>query len=169
MMGFFRSIFSYFAKTPRRVEYTVPEELLQTRKPIGACGERIARWYLEEVAGMHFLEANARTHLHQNRIIEGAVTGEIDLVMEESDEETHSRILVFVEVRTREAYSRRYGAPVRSINYAKQRHICAAASFWLSEHGFRQRPHVRFDVVSIVWPKGMQPEICYIPDAFSWV
>ena len=108
---------------------------------IGEDKERLAERYLQ-AQGLRPITRNHRCRF-----------GELDLVMRDGD------CLVFVEVRYRR--STRFGSPEQTVNYHKQRRLCAAASHYLQTY-----PSVlpcRFDVVAI----GARDEIQWIKNAFS--
>lgn len=163
MFRFLFSLFQVGRRKKRLKEPDFPPELLETRTPLGPCGERVARWYLENVVKLKFIEANARIHVAQGK---GRIMGELDLIMEKEDS---FHTIVFVEVRTRAIYSKLYGTPAKSVNRNKQVRVCTAARRWLRDHGFTIQQSVRFDVVSIIWENGKKPEVCHIPAAFPWV
>jgi putative endonuclease len=108
---------------------------------VGEDKERLAARYLQ-AQGLRLIARNHRCRF-----------GEIDLVMGDAD------CLVFVEVRYRR--SGRFGGPEQSVDYHKQRRLCAAAEHYLQCH-----PSVlpcRFDVVAI----RDQDQIRWIKNAFS--
>jgi putative endonuclease len=115
---------------------------------LGARGERAAASFLRK-AGMRIIVRNYR-----------GAGGEIDLVARDGE------TLVFVEVKTRNR-----GAPAEAVDLEKQRRITRAAVHFLKKHGLLE-PGVasRFDVVSVVWPRGARrPTIEHISDAFESV
>ena len=77
-------------------------------------------------------------------------TGEIDVVAEAPG------LLVFCEVKTRRGDG--YGTPAAAVNAAKQAQLRRLAAAYL-----RATPHrpvrVRFDVVTVVWPRRGDPRV----------
>jgi putative endonuclease len=82
--------------------------------------------------------------------------GEIDIIALDGDD------LVIVEVKTRT--SSEYGGPVEAVTYRKQRKLRELATLWLREHP--HRGPVRFDVISIVYPKRGYPRLEHWRRAF---
>lgn len=109
-------------------------------KLIGEYGEFLARQYLEE-QGLQTLKSNYRTKY-----------GEIDLIMEENG------VIVFVEVRYRS--SDRFGNPLETVDWQKQRKIRRVAAMFLA--GLNYEPVCRFDVVGI-----LETQINWVKGAFS--
>jgi len=108
---------------------------------VGADKERLAAAFLKG-QGLRLIGRNHRCRF-----------GEIDLIMQEGDQ------LVFVEVRYRAGT--RFGTPEQTVDYHKQRRLCAAASHYLQVH-----PSVlpcRFDVVAV----GAQDRIQWFKNAFN--
>ena len=118
------------------------------RKSLGNRGERVAVRYLRG-RGYKILMCNFRT-----------AGGGIDIIARKGD------LLVFVEVKTRS--SDQYFAPHRQVNEGKQRRLTRAARTYLAHYKDRQPP-CRFDVISIVWRKGQEPEVEHIVNAFEAV
>ncbi|MFI3250131.1 MAG: YraN family protein, partial [Eubacteriales bacterium] len=85
--------------------------------------------------------------------------GEIDLIAERGDQ------LVLVEVKLRK--NKRFGNAYEAVDIHKQRKLTLAGESYLAEH---PTPHqVRFDVVSLYAPQGMEtehPVIEYLENAF---
>ena len=85
--------------------------------------------------------------------------GEIDIVAQDGDR------IVFVEVKTRDSTAA--GHPTEAITHDKQKKLTQLGLIYLKAHGWLDRP-ARFDVVSIVWPKGAkQPQIDHYLNAFE--
>lgn len=84
--------------------------------------------------------------------------GEIDIVAADGD------TVVFVEVKARR--DTRCGAPAEAVTWWKQRRIITMARFYLATHRCQQRP-VRFDVVSVLAPRGAAPTVEIIRGAFT--
>ena len=100
------------------------------RRAEDAAAELITR------AGIEILARNVR-----------AARYEIDLLGREGD------TIVIVEVRSRS--TARFGSPVETVGYEKQRRIVRAAWAILARAGWSDRP-VRFDVVGVRW----EGEVC---------
>ena len=112
---------------------------------LGISGENLA---CEELArqGYAILETRYRTRV-----------GEIDIVAQDG------ATLVFVEVKTRT--SERFGPPAEAVTRRKQHRVVTMARWYLSEkhlHGCL----CRFDVVTVLWRRGTDPEIEVVKNAF---
>lgn len=115
--------------------------------------DRLARAGEEEAS--LFLEEIGYTILHRNvRFPEG----ELDIVARQGP------MLVFVEVKTRQGD--RFGKPDVAVGSNKQHRQVATASRFLTLCRLQAVP-VRFDIVSILWPKGKPPEIEHLSNAFQ--
>jgi putative endonuclease len=82
--------------------------------------------------------------------------GEVDIIARDGRE------LVFVEVKTRTSTT--YGDPVEAVTIRKQRKLRQLAAVWLHEH-----PHggpLRFDVISVVYPRRGLPQLEHWRRAF---
>ncbi|HVM41771.1 MAG TPA: YraN family protein [Acidimicrobiia bacterium] len=113
-------------------------------RALGEAGETlVARHY--EASGFEVLDRNWRSP-----------AGELDLVLR------RGRLVVFCEVKTRAGIG--FGVPAEAVDARKQARIRRLASAWLAEH--RRRGETRFDVASVVWPKGGQPTVEVIEAAF---
>jgi putative endonuclease len=84
--------------------------------------------------------------------------GEIDIVAADGD------TIVFVEVKARR--DTRCGVPAESVTWWKQRRIVTMARFYLATHRCQHRP-ARFDVVSVLAPRGAAPTVEIIRGAFT--
>lgn len=116
------------------------------RRALGAAGEgAVARWYAN--AGYEIVDRNWRCR-----------EGELDLVVARPNE------IVFCEVKTRRGLA--YGAPVEAVTRAKQKRIRVLATRWLGEHPDRRARDLRFDVASVLAPRGTAPVIDVIEGAF---
>ncbi len=82
--------------------------------------------------------------------------GEIDIVAHDG------RDLVIVEVKTRTSTT--YGDPVEAVTYRKQRKLRELAVWWLHEHP--HRGPIRFDVISVLYPKRGHPQLEHWRGAF---
>ena len=98
------------------------------RKSLGKAGEDLAERYLKR-QGYAIVARNYWCPL-----------GEIDLIA------VNRRVVVFVEVKTRRVDTS--GAPLESVNAAKQRRLKRIALHYLSKHHLHDRD-VQFDVVGI--------------------
>jgi putative endonuclease len=115
------------------------------RRALGQRGEiLVAGWY--EAAGYEILDRNWRCR-----------EGELDLIC------ARGRTVVFCEVKTRT--SARFGAPVEAVTGVKQRRIRVLAARWLEARQLRGRD-LRFDVASVMAPRGGDPVIEVIEGAF---
>ena len=110
----------------------------------GKKGEELARQYLVD-AGWQLLETNWRRG-----------RAEIDLIAMDGE------VLVFLEVKTRRTTT--YGAPEEGISDRKIELMAHGASVYMEEIGHEWE--IRFDVISIFWPHGREPEISHLKDAF---
>src|SRR5215207_7587382 len=116
--------------------------------PLGRRGERLAARFLRK---------------HGHRIIVHSAKelgGEIDLVTRLGP------TWVFVEVKTRTSAD--HGDPWQAVGANKERRIAQGALQFLNRRKIRDVP-MRFDVVSIVWPKqgSGTPEVVHYPNAFQ--
>lgn len=84
--------------------------------------------------------------------------GEIDIVAADGN------TVVFVEVKARR--DTRCGVPAEAVTWWKQRRIITMARFYLATHRCQDRP-VRFDVVSVLAPRGAAPTVEIIRGAFT--
>jgi len=84
--------------------------------------------------------------------------GEIDIVAADGD------TIVFVEVKARRDI--RCGAPAEAVTWWKQRRIITMARFYLATHRCQHRP-ARFDVVTVLAPRGAAPTVEIIRGAFT--
>jgi putative endonuclease len=121
--------------------------LLAAAGPLSLRGERCAERHLAR-RGYRVLRRRWR-----------AGSDEADLVAVDPD----GRTLVIVEVKTRRAAA---PPPEASIGRAKERRLARLAERLLREPALRGRP-LRFDAVAIVWPRGGEPRVRHIRDAFD--
>jgi putative endonuclease len=82
--------------------------------------------------------------------------GEIDIVALDGPD------LVIVEVKTRTSTT--YGDPVEAVTFRKQRKLRELAVLWLQ--AYPHRGPVRFDVISVLFPKRGLPELEHWRGAF---
>ena len=115
-------------------------------KSLGKAGEELAERYLKR-QGYAIVARNYRCPL-----------GEIDLIA------LDRRAVVFVEVKTRRVDTS--GAPVESVNAAKQRRLKRAALYYLNRHRLHDRD-VQFDVVGISL-RSDPPSVRHVRHAFDF-
>lgn len=113
---------------------------------LGAAGEALVAERYQR-AGFEILERNWRS----------GRDGEIDLVMRRGG------VVVFCEVKTRASSA--FGAPVEAVGYRKQAQLRRLGAAWLAHHRAHPRG-VRFDVASVVWPRGSPPSVEIYEAAF---
>lgn len=119
--------------------------MLNERQTLGVLGEELAGHYLR-AQGYRILARNFDCPL-----------GEIDLVAREG------QTLVFVEVKTRRSDA--LGPPAEAVTRWKRRQMANAAACYLKRFGLRDVP-CRFDVVGVLLPRGAEPRIELVRDAF---
>jgi putative endonuclease len=125
--------------------------MLAARQLLGEKGERIAEGWLAG-RGWKIVERRFRSG-HRD----------IDLVVEQDTVEGGSRIVAFVEVKTR--VSAGFGGPLGAVDWRKQRELVKAARDWMSRF-HRPGDVYRFDVVGILFG-GDRPEVVHVENAFS--
>jgi putative endonuclease len=116
------------------------------RVVLGRRGEDLAAQHLT-AAGWTVLDRNWRCR-----------EGEIDLVGRDVD-----GTVVFVEVKTRRTAA--FGEPAEAVSPAKARRLRVLAGRWLLAHPSGGTP-LRFDVISIVQPRGAAPAVRHLRSAF---
>jgi putative endonuclease len=121
--------------------------MVNLRQILGEQGERQAALYLKK-KGYKVVTANYRCKY-----------GEIDLIARDAD------ILIFIEVKTRTSTD--FGVPAAAVDYRKQQQISKVAHHYLITH-HNDDVDVRFDVISILSPRGQKTEFEHIPDAFDF-
>jgi putative endonuclease len=84
--------------------------------------------------------------------------GEIDIVAWDAD------YLAFVEVRSHA--SREFGGPAESISVSKQSKLRLTAETYLSQQDLHEA-NCRFDVVEVIFAKGVPPVVEVIKGAFD--
>lgn len=115
----------------------------ENKRRVGKYWEKIAGDYLR-MQGMTVLFMNYRTRY-----------SEIDIIAQDRDE------LVFIEVKYRR--NQNSGSPLEAVDYKKQRRICSAAKYFLSDKGYdADNTAIRFDVIGI-----QGTEVSHIRNAFS--
>jgi putative endonuclease len=115
------------------------------RHRLGRKGERAAARFLRQ-RGYTILRRNVRYRY-----------GELDLIALRDD------VVAFVEVRTRRQGT--HADLFRSIDRAKQHRLYRAACAVIKRYHLSNR-HLRFDIITILWPEGKRPDIQHHPKAF---
>jgi putative endonuclease len=110
---------------------------------------------LGEEQAARFLEARGWTILERN-VRSGRK--EVDLIVR------RGKVLAFVEVKCRRGVG--FGDPLEAITAAKRREIARVARDWLGGRDLPPLTEIRFDAVSVYWPRGGKPRIQHVPDAF---
>lgn len=113
---------------------------------LGDRGEVFAVRYLKQQK-FRILETQ-----HQNAY------GEVDVIAKDAG------CVVFVEVKTRSSTDA--GRPLEAVDYRKQQRLTRIALAWLKEKKRLGKP-ARFDVISIVWAGGGEPELQHFRNAFE--
>ena len=115
---------------------------------MGTRGEMLAAEFIER-EGYRIVMANFKAPIGRNS--KGVqVTGEIDIIALDGD------TVCFIEVKTRR--SEDFGGPLSAVDLRKQRQITRTARVYKRLFGLFEMGH-RFDVVSIVLEKGLEPKI----------
>ncbi|MFC6012817.1 YraN family protein [Nocardia lasii] len=115
------------------------------KQELGAYGETLAAQYLRE-NGMRIVARNWRCRY-----------GELDLIAQDPS------VIAFVEVKTRSGLG--FGTPAEAVTFSKQQRIRRLALLWLAEQDGPWR-RIRFDVVSVLVPRGRGPIIDHLTAAF---
>jgi putative endonuclease len=118
-------------------------------RSLGRRGEALACERLA-AAGLRVLARNWRWH-------EGGRSGEIDVIA------ARPGLLVFCEVKTRRGHA--YGSPATAVNPAKQAQLRRLAAAYLAAAG-HPPCRIRFDVITITWPRGGDPLVQHLEGAF---
>ncbi|GAA5116187.1 YraN family protein [Luteolibacter yonseiensis] len=113
---------------------------------MGNYGERVAAAWLRS-QGCRILARNYRSPRK----------GEVDIIARDG------RLLLFVEVKTRQAGSRIRG--LDAVGKDKQALIERGANSWLKRLGTRNLPW-RFDVIEVSVEEGRKPRVNRVKDAF---
>ena len=114
------------------------------QQKLGLLGEDAACQYLQ-IIGYQLLERNWRFS-----------KAEIDIIAMDGN------VLVFVEVKAK-SYTF-FGAPEESISAYKENLIIDAANQYMLK--VNHEWEIRFDIISIVFDKSLQPTISHFKDAF---
>lgn len=112
-----------------------------SKQALGKWGENLAAEYLQQ-AGLIIMQQNYR-----------CPKGEIDIIARDQ------KCLVFVEVRTRTSDLRGYAQ--ESIDYKKLKTLTKLGAYYLVEHGYKQWPELRFDILAINF-RDEVPEVTWI-------
>ena len=120
--------------------------MTQSRRELGAVGERLAARHLEQ-DGFTIVERNVRC--------DGV---ELDIVARRGP------LVVFVEVKTRRA--RTQGPAILAVDRAKQRRIVRGAFAWLAARR-AHAPRVRFDVIGVERKEGRDWSLDHVEGAFD--
>ncbi len=83
--------------------------------------------------------------------------GELDLIAR------NACVTAFVEVKTRSGLN--FGTPAEAVTFIKQQRIRRLALLWLAEQDGPWQ-HIRFDVISVLVPRGQQPVIDHLKAVF---
>lgn len=113
---------------------------------LGDRGEKLAVRYLKQ-QNYRILDTQ-----HRNTY------GEVDIIAKDGD------CVVFVEVKTRS--STEAGRPLDAVDRRKQQRLTRIALAWLKQKK-KLGERARFDVVSIVWRDGAEPELQHFQNAFE--
>ena len=144
-----------------------PASLGNSDGSLGSRGEREATRFLKNL-GYHILATGQRQKLGEIDIIAvdfGKPTWVSRFFRWFSNDNSDSRTIVFVEVKTRKSTYR--GLPSEAVDEKKQTKIATVASSYLKQHRLESY-HVRLDVVSILWQdKDTEPEIEHLVAAFD--
>jgi len=127
-----------------------PETAKQRARRTGVRGETYAYWYLRRQGYVMI----ARNFTYRG------MKGEIDLVGYDG------KTVAFVEVKTRTAVAREFGAPEEAVNREKQKHLARMARQFLREYRAGEAPF-RFDVLAIEAPPGRRPVVRLHKGAFA--
>ncbi|MDO4550334.1 MAG: YraN family protein [Planctomycetia bacterium] len=155
----FRKCLARWRRLPELEPLEFPPELYRNVSgTLGARGENIAAWYVENVLGLKILQRNAEIHFPD---LNNRVHGELDIIAKDGN------MIVFVEVRTRRYISAEYGGAETTILTTKQFHVTHAANLWLRKNHISPLIPVRFDVAAVVLGQN-NPTIKYYFNAFHW-
>ncbi len=116
------------------------------RANLGLAGESLATEYLSHKS-YSILHRNFRSR-----------SGEIDIIAKDG------KTLVFIEVKTRR--TAKFGSPAAAVTARKQAQISRVALEYLAIKNLFDVP-ARFDVVTILMPRGREPIIDIITNAFD--
>ena len=123
-------------------------EAVRGSSEMGSRGEMLAAEFIKR-EGYRIVMTNFKAPIGRNS--KGVqVTGEIDLIALEGE------TLCFIEVKTRR--SEDFGGPLSAVDVRKQRQITRTARVYRRLFGLAEMKY-RFDVVSVVIEKGLEPRI----------
>ncbi len=123
-------------------------EAVHGSSEMGSRGEMLAAEFIKR-EGYRIVMTNFKAPIGRNS--KGVqVTGEIDLIALEGE------TLCFIEVKTRR--SEDFGGPLSAVDVRKQRQITRTARVYRRLFGLAETKY-RFDVVSVVIEKGLEPRI----------
>jgi putative endonuclease len=128
-----------------RIQHFNLSEQMATHNELGKRGEQIAQQYLQN-KGYRILDRNWRFDRK-----------EIDIIAMKDEQ------LVFVEVKTRSTGY--FGKPAESVTDEKQKYLIDAAEEYILSNDYNYES--RFDVISVVLKKGVEPEIEHFEWAFT--
>jgi putative endonuclease len=114
---------------------------------VGRNGEELAAKYLTDI-GLTVMTRNWRCR-----------EGELDIVATDGRD-----LAVICEVKTRSGV--RYGSGAEAVDAGKRRRIRRLATLWLADHRARPGIRLRFDVISVLWEPGADPQLTHIAGAF---
>lgn len=109
----------------------------------------------EELAARHLTDLGLTVMTRNWRCREG----ELDIVATDGRD-----LAIICEVKTRSGV--RYGSGAEAVDAGKRRRIRRLATLWLAEHRARPGIRLRFDVISVLWEPGTQPQLTHITGAF---
>jgi len=114
---------------------------------LGKNGEKCAEKFLKS-KGYKIIARNVRFSI-----------GEIDLIVQVE------RTIIFIEVKTRQ--SAEYCHPLKVVDKKKRQKIKQMAMQYYRNKKYASKGFAtRFDIVTLIWPKGEQPKIEHFIDAF---
>lgn len=126
-------------------------KLKKSKKPfrvtLGRRGEMVG-WSFLQQQGYKLLDKNYRCPV-----------GEVDVICEKKGK------LVFVEIKTRA--QPRFGTPQEGVSLQKQRRMIQLAQWYLTQNRQLRFTAVSFAVLAITWPRGGEPTLRLIEDAFT--
>jgi len=114
---------------------------------LGETGEKLAVQFLK-ANGYKIVAKNVRFPI-----------GEMDIIAQ------LQKTIVFVEVKTR--HSAQYCHPREIVDKKKQQKIKQMAMQYYREKKYAARGFtIRFDIITLIWPRGEEPKIEHFVDAF---
>ena len=142
-LGFF---FRFLIDGFFRRRYSASKNRL-AKDALGDAGEKLA---------IRFLKANRYQVIARN--VRFSI-GEIDVIAR------HKKTLVFIEVKTRQ--STQYCHPIEVVDKKKRQKIKQMAmQYYRNEKYAVKGCAMRFDIITLIWPEGKQPQIEHFVDAF---